>query len=431
MLATLILLNRTVIHLKFFDGLTFSFLCPMAAAQILFYVSFFVLFYTYVGYGLFVWVCNSISAKQKPVKIFDAHPAVTLIIPAYNEADWIRQKVENCRQLNYPKDKLNILFITDGSDDLSNDRLAKYPGIITMYLPERKGKMAAINRCMLEVKTPIVVFSDANTLLNDQCMYEIVKHYQDVKVGGVAGEKKIYTSRKQSVIGFGEGLYWKYESMLKQLDSDFNTVVGAAGELFSMRTELFTPQPDSIILDDFILSMRLCIEGYKVVYEPNAYAVESPSINITEEKKRRVRIAAGAFQTIALLWQHMSIVKMPLLCFQYVSRRLLRWIACPLCLVLLYCSNIYIILQPGSANFFEWFFVAQNIFYAVAIVGGFLYQVEGTLNLFFIPFYFVFMNALLFEGFFKYVTGSQSVLWEKSKRSVAPAHTGAGKYPAN
>ena len=399
-------------------GRSFSFLCTMSVAYALFVITLIVLLYTYAGYGLLLLIIKSFKKKSEIFSTSDDLPAVTLIIPAFNEEDWLEQKIKNSFLLKYPKEKLFIVFVIDGSTDNSKIIIDQYPNISALYQPERKGKMAAINRCMQSVTTPIVVFSDANTLLNDDCLLHLVKHYQMPKVGGVAGEKKIYTPQKGSSIGYSEGLYWKYESFLKQLDSDFNTVVGAAGELFSMRTSLFAPQDEQIILDDFILSMKICIDGYKVIYEPKAFAIETPSINIAEERKRRVRIAAGAFQTIALLWKYKLFFKKPLLYFQYFSRRILRWVACPLCLVLLYLSNAYLVLQTESSPVFTLFFILQNLFYGIALAGGFWYKAGVSLNIYFIPFYFVFMNSLLFEGFIKFISGKQSVLWEKSKRKL-------------
>ncbi|WP_207492565.1 glycosyltransferase family 2 protein [Aridibaculum aurantiacum] len=396
----------------------------MSFAYVLFWISLFLLFYTYIGYGLFLLLINKLKTRKKEQKDNAELPPVTLIIPAYNEAEWMHQKIRNCLELQYPRHLLQLIFITDGSTDETNKIVAGYEDIDLLYQSVRKGKMAAINRSMQYVSNPIVVFSDANTLLNRECLLHIVKHYTHEAVGGVAGEKKIYTENLKSRIGYSEGLYWKYESMLKQLDSDFNTVVGAAGELFSMRTSLFTPQPENIILDDFMLSMKLCVDGYKVVYEPKAFAIEAPSVTIGEEKKRRVRIAAGAFQTIPLLWKHFLLINKPVLYFQYFSRRILRWVACPVCLLLLYVSNGIIFSNADSASFFTVFFALQNLFYLVAIIGSFSYRTGVTLNAFYIPFYFLFMNSLLVEGFWKYVAGKQTVLWEKSKRKVIPLHAG-------
>src|SRR5690606_26778994 len=155
-----------------------------------------------------------------------------------------------------------------------------------------------IQRAMHFVTTPFVIFTDANTLLNKESVHNIMRHYSDNRVGGVAGEKKIIAVSTDAITATGEGLYWKYESWLKKMDSSFYTVVGAAGELFSIRTELYTHPGNNVLLDDFIISLRICQAGYKVSYEPEAYALESASASLEEEKKRKIRISAGAFQSI-------------------------------------------------------------------------------------------------------------------------------------
>jgi cellulose synthase/poly-beta-1,6-N-acetylglucosamine synthase-like glycosyltransferase len=219
-------------------------------------------------------------------------------------------------------------------------------------LPQRKGKLAAIKAAMSEVKTPIVIFSDANAMLNEGCIEKIVRHYVDHNVGGVAGEKKIIHKQKRSAIGEAEGFYWKYESFMKKMDAGFNTVIGAAGELFSIRTDMFKNIPDNLILDDFIISMNVCLQGYKLEYEPEAYASEMPSRSLDEEEKRKVRISAGAYQSIGYLKEALNFFKHPLLSFQYVFRRLFRWILCPLLIIVLLFTNVIIVTIEQENEFY-------------------------------------------------------------------------------
>ena len=249
----------------------------------------------------------------------------------------------NTLELDYPKDNLKIYFVTDGSTDGTNDILKSYPGINVLFTPERKGKVAAINHAMEYVSTPFVIFCDANTFLNKACVKEIVKHYSYESTGAVAGEKKVIdSSEKNSAAGSGEGIYWKYESILKKLDASFYTVVGAAGELFSMRTNLYEPVDTDILLDDFMISMNICKKGYRVMYEPAAFAMEAPSISIREEQKRKIRISAGGFQSIYLLKDLLNIFKYGKLSFQYISHRVLRWAVCPFLLpVIIYFESCY------------------------------------------------------------------------------------------
>jgi poly-beta-1,6-N-acetyl-D-glucosamine synthase len=267
-------------------------------------ISCLLVFYNYIGYVLPIYLWNRLHKLRTPTlpQHPDDWPTVTFIVAAYNEQDCIREKILNSLDQDYPADKLEFIFITDGSTDETPQITSGYTRIHALHEPERKGKSAAINRSVATAHNDILIFSDANTLLNREATGNIARHYLDPKIGGVAGEKKVLsTTTHAQEVGESEGLYWKYESFLKQQDSNFYSVVGAAGELFSLRTKLYEPLPHNIILDDFVLSLRVAQQGFRIRYEPDAYAVELPSFTIADEQKRKVRIAAGGFQAIGLL----------------------------------------------------------------------------------------------------------------------------------
>lgn len=344
-------------------------------------------------------------------------PSVTILVSAYNEETILERKIHNTLAIDYPADKLNILFVTDGSDDASAEIVEKYPAAGLLHQPERRGKYSAIKRAMQHIKTSFVVFSDANSMLNPECLKKMMVHYNDEKVGAVAGEKKILRNKFESVVGEAEGLYWQYESFLKRMDAGLYTVVGAAGELFSMRTELFKELDEDIILDDFVISMQVCLQGYRIEYEPDAFATESPSASLYEEEKRKTRISAGAYQSIRYLKQCLNFFKHPLLTFQYISRRLLRWVLCPAALLFLLVSNI-IIVSGVNADLYRGFLLVQCLFYASALSGWLLVASGRRAGLFTVPFYFTFMNYCLVKGFIRFVKGRQTVLWDKSLRQA-------------
>lgn len=384
----------------------------------MFWLSLFIIFYSYIGYGLVLYclvACRRLFFTPEKFIMSDDQPHVAMIITAYNEEDVIKAKIDNTLNLHYPHHKLSVIFITDGSTDKTAGIIHKHGGFTLLHQPERRGKVAAMNRAIQYVKAPIVIFCDANTLLNKSCITEIVKHYANPEVGGVAGEKKIISSANMKAASAGEGAYWKYESLLKRLDAEFYSVVGAAGELFSLRTNLYQPVEEVIILEDFVTSLRLCIKGYIVAYEPNAYAMEYASPSLKEEQKRKVRICAGAFQAMALLKELFNIFKYPALSFQFISHRVLRWTACPVCLPLIFVFNLLIVIG-GTGKFFMYLFSAQVVFYLIAATGWLLADKTIKLTSLFIPYYFIFMNITVYKGFYRYVTKTQSVLWEKSKR---------------
>lgn len=386
---------------------------------IIFWVMIGLLLYAYIGYGIIAGIISFIKLIiKKPDAIFSDMPLpdVALVIPAYNEADILQEKIKNTLALDYPTPMLHIFFITDGSTDYSNKIIEPFTQIKLLHTAQRQGKMAAINRAMTFVKQPIVIFSDANTLLNKNAIREIVKHYNDEKIGGVAGEKKVMATISENIIGVGEGLYWQYESAMKQLDSDLYTVVAAAGELFSIRTKLFKPLPIDTILDDLVLAINTCKQGYTIVYEKNAYAIEAPSINLAEERKRKIRIAAGAAQAVARLGILPSATNW-VLNFQYFSRRIIRWLVSPISLPIILITNILLVYQFNGGILYKILLGSQIVFYIMAIAGWVMYKIGRRNILLFVPFYFVFMNSCMLVGFVRQIFNKQKVTWDKAKRS--------------
>lgn len=390
--------------------------------KIIFWVSLFIVFYSYVFYGVLVWaliICrNFFFRKQKKIYEKDFLPPVSLVIATYNEELIIREKILNTLELDYPKNNLEIYFVTDGSSDETNNILKCYPGINILFRPERKGKVAAINHAMEYVNSPFVIFCDANTFLNKACVKEVVKHYKYESTGAVAGEKRIIDlSEKNNAAGSGEGFYWKYESLLKKLDASFFTVVGAAGELFSIRTKLYEPVDTNILLDDFMISMNICKKGYRVMYEPAAFAMEAPSASIKEEQKRKIRISAGGFQSMYLLRDLLNVFKYGKLSFQYISHRVLRWAVCPFLFPLIFISNIIICFFSFDILFY-FLIILQLLFYFTAFIGWIFAQKNIKFTIFYIPYYFLFMNVALYAGLLRFLNNKQSVLWDKAARKT-------------
>jgi poly-beta-1,6-N-acetyl-D-glucosamine synthase len=392
----------------------------MTILIVVFWVSLIIIFYSYIGYGMLLWLLVQVKRlfikRSVPPLPDQALPRVALVIAAYNEEDYIRDKIINTRELDYPEDKLEVIFVTDGSGDRTPDIVREYSFIRLLHQPERKGKIAAVNRAMAYVESPLVVFCDANTLLNKECIREIVKHYSNPKVGGVAGEKKILARGTDTAAAAGEGLYWKYESALKKLDSELYSTMGAAGELFSVRKELLDHVPEGTIIEDFVQSLKLCVKGYVVRYEPGAYAAEAPSASIKEEMKRKVRICAGAFQAMILLKDLFNIFKYPVVSFQFISHRILRWTICPVALVLLLISNIILVISYSSNLFYQAVLAMQGLFYLLAIAGWVYASRDIKVKALYIPFYFLFMNISVFMGFNRFIRNKQTVLWERASR---------------
>lgn len=396
--------------------------------EIIFWIALFIVFYTYLGYGILLYLLVKVKELfKKPMKYpaptDEQTPEVTLFITAFNEADVVDEKMENSLKLDYPKEKLHIVWVTDGSNDGTNDRLrTRWAEKATVFFqPERLGKTAAMNRGMKLVNTPIVVFTDANTMVNREAIREIVKAFQNPQVGCVAGEKRIAAQKKDNAASGGEGIYWKYESTLKALDARLYSAVGAAGELFAVRRELFTEMERDTLLDDFVLSLRIAMQGYTIAYCTEAYAIESGSADMHEEEKRKVRIAAGGLQSIRRLSPLLNPFRYGILSFQYVSHRVLRWSVTPFLLFLLLPLNVLILLMKGLAGepytLYEVLLILQLLFYILGLWGSYLASRQIKNKLLFVPYYFLFMNVNVLKGIGYLRKKRGTGVWEKAKRN--------------
>lgn len=377
--------------------------------------------YTFVGYGIVLYVLVKLKRLIKPpYPISDEsaiYPTVTVLVAAYNEADIIGAKISNTLALDYPEERLQLIFITDGSTDETPGIVGANTRVMLLHQPERGGKMAAIKRAMEHVTGAITVFTDGNTFLNPEAIKQLVKHYQNPKVGAVAGEKRIWVDRAADASAAGEGFYWKYESKLKQLDYALYSNVGAAGELFSIRTALYPPVETDTIIDDHMIAMRIAEKGFIIAYESGAYATETASENTNEELKRKIRIAAGGIQSIFRLPKAANPFYYPLLTFQYVSHRVLRWTIVPFLLPLIFILN-GILAAEGAGTGYTVLFVMQVFFYGLVLIGWLLEGRQVRVKIFFVPYYFCLMNYAVIAGIFRYFRGNQAAAWEKSKRKV-------------
>ena len=391
----------------------------MTLLEYLLWISCLLVFYNYAGYALVVYLISRFKKKKEVPVTSGILPYVSFIVAAYNEEDCIEKKIINSLEQDYPADRIEFIFITDGSTDGTPDIIRNYTSVQLLHTATRAGKSAALNRAVAAAQNDVLIFSDANTTLNKEATRNIARHYHQKDVGGVAGEKKVLSATTDATNDAGsEGAYWKYESFLKKIDSDFLTVVGAAGELFSVRKELYEPVPAQVILDDFLVSMKIAQKGYRIVYEPQAYAMELPSFSIGEEKKRKIRIAAGGFQAMAMLPEALFFWKHPKLTFLYISHRVLRWTLSPLCLVIAFVSALLLTLNSGGLVY-TMVFALQLLFYAsglLYVAFPFLGRKIAILKL---PYYFIFMNTSVILGFIRFLRRKQAATWEKAKRSNA------------
>lgn len=385
----------------------------MTVLKIVFWCCLALVIYTYVGYGVVLWLTLKVKSlfrapQATPMPKDEELPEMTLMIAAWNEEDVVVEKMANIRALDYPRERLHVMWVTDGSDDGTNDLLRQYPEVILVYSPERRGKAAAMKHGLQENKAPIVVFTDANTMLNSGALKEIGRLFADPKVGCVSGEKRVTPKKDGGEVqeaAIGEGLYWRYESTLKHLDSQLYSAMGAAGELFAVRMSCYEEAPSNALLDDFMISMLILRKGYRIAYTADAYAVENGSANLEEESKRKRRIAAGGLQSSWWLRGMMNPFKNPVVAFQFVSHRVLRWTITPLALLALIPVNVALVfMNVGWIYTAAW--ACQVVFYLAALVGK-----PRAIR------YFVFMNLNVFYGVTYLWSHRKSGVWEKSRRA--------------
>jgi cellulose synthase/poly-beta-1,6-N-acetylglucosamine synthase-like glycosyltransferase len=384
--------------------------------HITFWILLALIVYSYLGYTLLLYILSLIKKlfSTKGILI-EYEPEVTLLITAYNEEDIIDEKIRNSLALDYPQNKLRVLCVTDGSTDSTNILLEKYDNVTVLFEPERNGKIGAINRGMKYVKTPIVVFCDANTMLTTNSIKELVACFANTKTGCVAGEKQIIKQQFGKAVNSGEGFYWQYESLIKRLEAEVNSVIGAAGELFAIRTELFQEVEPDTLLDDFIISMRIAQKGYSIQYAPRAIATETSSVTITEELKRKVRIAAGGIQSIPRLKNLLNPFITGFLSLQYFSHKFLRWTIIPFSFPVILFLNAWFVCN-NAGNTYLIVFQLQIIFYLLVIIGLLFKNKNIKLKFVFVPYYIVIMNVAVIMGIIKYFRKQQSVNWEKAQR---------------
>lgn len=391
----------------------------MTAIKISFWILAGIIFYTYLFYTLLLilirWLKPRIQTTESssPIEL----PPVTLLIAAYNERDVLSEKMENNSLIDYPKDKLKIVWITDGSDDGSPDILRKYPHHKVYHQDVREGKTSAINRGMERIDTPFVVFTDANTMINRESIKRLIDQFTDPKTGCVSGEKRIRTSKSDSAVGTGEGLYWRYESFIKKLESDIGTSIGCAGELFAIRKELFEPIDKNVINDDFYISMQVIRRGYSIKYCPEAFAVEKPSLSIGEELKRKIRIATGGIQSLIMMKEMLNPLKHGFFAFQFWSHKVFRWTVVPVSLLLVLLLNLVIVFESHfTKDVYLLTFALQVIFYLFVLAGTIMSNSRIRLKFFFLPYYLYIMNYANLAGIWRFIRGKQSVKWEKAGR---------------
>ncbi|MES2791659.1 MAG: glycosyltransferase family 2 protein [Planctomycetota bacterium] len=370
--------------------------------------------YAYVGYAILVWGVSRFYAN--PVDIADSQerqtewPTVSLVIAAYKEEKVILPRLINATLLDYPADRLEILVGVDGSEDCTGDLVREFVDFrvrLAQY-PVRRGKASVLNDTVPQAWGEIVVFSDANTMTRPDSIKQLVRHFADERVGAVCGKLELIDpSSGQNV----DGIYWKYENFLKGCEGRINGLLGVNGGIYAMRKELYEPIPTNSIVDDFLIGMRIHLQGRRLIYDPTAVALEETPDTIGQEFQRRSRIGAGGFQSLQWLWPLLSPTR-GWVAFTFWSHKICRWL-CPLFMVGALAANIALIKDPT----YRTLLVCQVAFYLIAAVGlGWLTgsRLPRILRL---PAMFVSMNAALLVGLWRFMRGIRGGTWKRTERT--------------
>lgn len=381
---------------------------------LLFWLCVALIVYSYAGYpALLALIARATPRRAEPAP---AEPTVTLLIAAHNEAAVIVAKLENSLALDYPRDRLQILVAADGSDDQTVALVQGFAdrGVELSFRPERRGKMAAINHAMLQARGAIVVFSDANNLYDAAALRALVAPFGDPAVGGTTGMKVI--ARGDGALGESEGLYWKYESFIKECESRLGACSGVAGEILAVRRALFTPPPDGIINDDFYLAMQLLRRGHRVIYVAQARSVERVSASAKDERARRARIVAGRYQALVLApgwlpWDQ------PLIVWEILSHKFSRPLV-PLAMLGALAANAGLALAAAEPAVWFWraAFALQVFFYLLAGLGERLKHWGRLGRWLYLPAFLVNSNLAALSGLLRFLTRRQTAVWERARR---------------
>jgi cellulose synthase/poly-beta-1,6-N-acetylglucosamine synthase-like glycosyltransferase len=381
----------------------------MIAAWIMFVAALIICVYVYFGYPFLIWILGKL--RPRPVDKNPSCHSISIIVPAYNEEDVITAKIRNCLALDYDKTKMEILVVSDGSTDNTETVAKQIQDTRIKFLSlERRGKAHALNEAADCAQGEILVFTDANVMIEPQSIIHLVGNFADPEVGGVCGNKKYRSTHEIGSTAKGEKLYWKYDKWVKNLESRLGSIFAADGSLYAIRRKLYVHIDDPAQADDIAISVRVVLQGFRLVYEPEAVAYEKPSSESQKEFKRKIRITNHSVR--ALLNLKGALWNSGFYSVELLSHKFLRHLL-PFPLLLLFGSNILLL---NSNPLFLTLFCCQGIFCVLALVGYWLRENPlGQLKLLCFPFYFCLANTAALLGVLSILRGRRIATWESHR----------------
>lgn len=387
--------------------------------EALFWLAASVVFYTYVGFPLVV-LLRAHFRPNRP-RSADVTPRVSLIIVAHNEARVIRRKLHNVLSLDYPKDRIEVIVASDGSDDGTNEIVAEYQdkGIVLAALP-RRGKIPALNEAVPRARGEILVFSDANSMYVPGALRALVRPFADPRVGGVAGDQRYVKEGVVNSATGGERAYWSIDRTLKRWESRAGSVTSATGAIYAIRRGFFKPLPGGVC-DDAIISYRVMAQGSRMVFEPRAIAYEHVAPSENAEFRRKIRVCARGLRALKEAPGLLNPFRYGFYAVQLLSHKLLRWLAVwPLAIVFLTSLRL-----RAVGGFYELLAVLQSAFYGLAAF-TFLFRrnefIAGrVMRVLTIPFYFCLANLAFLAAQIEFFRGQCIDSWEVRRAELPQA----------
>jgi len=373
--------------------------------EFFFWLSGFVMFYTYFGYPIILWVSSKLLSS--PVNKKEMLPNVSFVVVVHNEEEYIEEKIQNILSCDYPKEKLEVIIGSDGSTDDTNKIIERHrdKGIKVYIFSKHVGKVNILNEITPKVSGEIIVFSDARQILKKNAIKELVNNFSDDQVGCVSGE--LILKNESSLISEGVGFYWDYEKFIRKKESDIGSMVGATGAIYAIRKGLYISPAEDTVLDDVFIPLKIIEQGFRVIFDTEAIAYDKMVFSSKEEYVRKVRTLAGNFQIFSRCKSLFDPFKSKI-AWQLFSHKFLRAFMFFFLITLFVTNTVLIGSYPYNLIFF-----LQIIFYLLAFMGWGVEKLGRKGGLLSFPYIFCILNLAALKGFLKFVFGKQKVTWKE------------------